>query len=161
MCHGSVGRLVARTQAVIVDPDSGVPLGERATGELWVRGPQLMRATRQRGRVGGDGRSRRVAAHRGSRHFDAARNLFLADRLKELIKVRGDQVAPAQLEAELIAHPAVADVAVMPRADADSGKVPVAYVALCEAAERAAARRPTASVARVRPMRSGLGLTRR
>ena len=43
VCHGSVGRLVARTQAVIVDPDSGVPLGEGGTGELWVRGPQLMR----------------------------------------------------------------------------------------------------------------------
>ncbi len=42
-CHGSVGRLVAGTQAVIVDPDSGARLGAGRTGELWVRGPQLMR----------------------------------------------------------------------------------------------------------------------
>jgi acyl-CoA synthetase (AMP-forming)/AMP-acid ligase II len=137
--------------------------------------------------------------------FDAAGNLFLSDRLKELIKVRGYQVAPAQLEAELLAHPAVADVAVVARPDAESGEVPVAYVTLRAAAEpgaiaawlaervapykrlaevvvvdaipraatgkllrrvlvereRAAVRRPTASVAWARPMRSGRRFTPR
>ena len=68
-------------------------------------------------------------------HFDADGNLFLVDRLKELIKVRGYHVAPAQLEGELITHPAVADVAVVPRPDEESGEVPVAYVTLCAPAE--------------------------
>jgi acyl-CoA synthetase (AMP-forming)/AMP-acid ligase II len=126
-CHGSVGRLVAATQAMVVDPESGARLGEGTTGELWVRGPQLMRGYL------GDAAATAATVDRG--HFDAGGNLFVSDRLKELIKVRGYQVAPAQLEAELIAHPAVADVAVVPRPDADAGEVPVAYVTLREAAE--------------------------
>jgi acyl-CoA synthetase (AMP-forming)/AMP-acid ligase II len=137
--HGSVGRLVAGTQAVIVDPDSGARLREGATGELWVRGPQLMR-----GYLGDDAATAATVDHQGwlhtgdLGHFDSAGNLFLVDRLKELIKVRGYQVAPAQLEAELAAHPAVADVAVVPRPDADCGEVPVAYVTLRAPAEPAA-----------------------
>ena len=119
VCHGSVGRLVAGTQAVIVDPESGARLGEGRTGELWVRGPQLMR-----GYLGDDAATTATVDPEGWLHtgdlgrFDGAGNLFLTDRLKELIKVRGYQVAPAQLEAELSAHPAVADVAVVPRPDA-------------------------------------------
>ena len=109
------------------------------TGELWVRGPQLMR-----GYLGDDAATAATVDPEGWLHtgdlgrFDAAGNLFLTDRLKELIKVRGYQVAPAQLEAELIAHPAVADVAVVPRPTRDSGEVPVAYVTLCAPAEPAA-----------------------
>jgi acyl-coenzyme A synthetase/AMP-(fatty) acid ligase len=64
--------------------------------------------------------------------FDADGNLFVVDRLKELIKVRGYHVAPAQLEAELMSHPAVADAAVVPRPDDESGEVPIAYVVLRE-----------------------------
>jgi acyl-CoA synthetase (AMP-forming)/AMP-acid ligase II len=136
VCHGSVGRLVAGTQAVIVDPDSGARLGPGSTGELWVRGPQLMR-----GYLRDDAATATTVDPEGWLHtgdlgrFDAAGNLFLSDRLKELIKVRGYQVAPAQLEAELLAHPAVADVAVVARPDAESGEVPVAYVTLRAAAE--------------------------
>ena len=139
VCHGSVGRLVAGTQAVIVDPESGTRLGEGRTGELWVRGPQLMR-----GYLRDDAATVATVDPEGWLHtgdlgrFDGAGNLFLTDRLKELIKVRGYQVAPAQLAAELSAHPAVADVAVVPRPDAQSGQVPVAYVTLCESAAPAA-----------------------
>jgi acyl-CoA synthetase (AMP-forming)/AMP-acid ligase II len=62
--------------------------------------------------------------------FDAAGNLYIVDRLKELIKVGGHSVAPAEVERELVAHPAVADAAVVARDDAELGQVPVAYVAL-------------------------------
>jgi acyl-CoA synthetase (AMP-forming)/AMP-acid ligase II len=135
-CHGSVGRLVARTQAVIVDPETGARLGAGRTGELWFRGPQLMRgylgdAAATAATIDAEG-----WLHSGDLgHFDADGNLFLVDRLKELIKVRGYHVAPAQLEGELITHPAVADVAVVPRPDEESGEVPVAYVTLCAPAE--------------------------
>jgi acyl-CoA synthetase (AMP-forming)/AMP-acid ligase II len=62
-------------------------------------------------------------------YFDADGYLFLVDRLKELIKYKGAQVAPAELEQLLCAHPAVADAAVVPRPDPEAGEVPVAYVA--------------------------------
>jgi acyl-coenzyme A synthetase/AMP-(fatty) acid ligase len=56
--------------------------------------------------------------------------LFVVDRLKELIKYKGYQVAPAELEHLLLTHPAVADAAVVPRPDPEAGEVPVAHVAL-------------------------------
>ena len=56
--------------------------------------------------------------------------LFVVDRLKELIKYKGYQVAPAELEHLLTAHPAVADAAVVPRPDPEAGELPVAHVAL-------------------------------
>jgi len=54
--------------------------------------------------------------------------LTVVDRLKELIKVKGYQVAPAELEALLLEHPQIADVAVIPVADDDAGEVPKAVV---------------------------------
>jgi acyl-coenzyme A synthetase/AMP-(fatty) acid ligase len=59
---------------------------------------------------------------------DADGNVFVIDRLKELIKVNALQVAPAELEALLLTHPRVADAAVVPRPDPRSGEVPVAVV---------------------------------
>ena len=61
-------------------------------------------------------------------YFDADGNVFEVDRLKELIKVSAYQVAPAELEALLVTHPAVADAAVIPRPDETHGEVPVAVV---------------------------------
>ena len=60
--------------------------------------------------------------------IDEEGQVFVVDRLKELIKVNAFQVAPAELEAVLATHPAVADAAVVGRADAASGEVPVAAV---------------------------------
>jgi 4-coumarate--CoA ligase len=54
--------------------------------------------------------------------------LFIVDRVKELIKVKGFQVAPAELEALIVAHPAVADVAVVGEPDDEAGEVPVAHI---------------------------------
>jgi acyl-CoA synthetase (AMP-forming)/AMP-acid ligase II len=62
--------------------------------------------------------------------FDADGYLYVVDRLKELIKYKGYQVAPAELEHLLLEHPAVADAAVVRRPDPEAGEVPVAYVAL-------------------------------
>jgi acyl-CoA synthetase (AMP-forming)/AMP-acid ligase II len=55
---------------------------------------------------------------------------FIVDRLKELIKYKGMQVAPAELEAVLLGHPAIADAAVIPLADEEAGQVPKAFVVL-------------------------------
>src|SRR5437762_8013953 len=55
---------------------------------------------------------------------------YVVDRVKELIKYKGMQVAPAELEAALLAHPAVADAAVIPSPDEEAGEVPKAFVVL-------------------------------
>ncbi|MEV4516268.1 AMP-binding protein [Dactylosporangium sp. NPDC049525] len=129
--RGSVGRLLPNTEARVVDPGSGTDLGAGRTGELWVRGPQLMRGYR--------GRPQETAAtldaggwlHTGDLcHFDEDGHLYVVDRLKELIKAGGYQVPPAELEQLLCTHPAVADAAVVPRPDPVSGEVPVAHVVL-------------------------------
>jgi acyl-CoA synthetase (AMP-forming)/AMP-acid ligase II len=63
-------------------------------------------------------------------HADADGYVVLVDRVKELIKYKGYQVAPAELEALLVEHPAVAEAAVIGRPDEEAGEVPVAFVAL-------------------------------
>jgi acyl-CoA synthetase (AMP-forming)/AMP-acid ligase II len=127
---GSAGRLLPGTEARIVDPVGGGDLGPGRTGELWLRGPQVMRGYRNRPEAtaatlapGGWLRTGDLC------YLDADGYLFVVDRLKELIKYKGYQVAPAELEALLCAHPAVADAAVVPRPDPVAGELPVAHVA--------------------------------
>jgi 4-coumarate--CoA ligase len=66
--------------------------------------------------------------HRGERVDSVCQPIEVVDRLKELIKYKGFQVAPAELEALLLTHPGVADVAVIPRPDPEAGEVPKAFV---------------------------------
>jgi 4-coumarate--CoA ligase len=128
---GSVGVTVPNTECKIIDPSTGEALPEGLDGELCIRGPQVMRgylnnpdATSDI--IDGDG-----WLHTGDiGHFDADGHLIIVDRLKELIKYKGFQVAPAELEAVLLAHPAVADVAVIGAPDEEAGEIPVAYVVL-------------------------------
>jgi acyl-CoA synthetase (AMP-forming)/AMP-acid ligase II len=111
------------------DPDTGADLAPGQAGELWVRTPAVMT-----GYLGNPAASAATIDEDGWLHtgdiarFDADGNLFLLDRLKELIKVKGFQVAPAELEAVLRSHPAVADAAVIPVPDERAGELPKAYV---------------------------------
>jgi acyl-CoA synthetase (AMP-forming)/AMP-acid ligase II len=126
---GSAGMLAPGTQARVVDPASGADAPAGATGELWVRGPQLMA-----GYLGAPEATAATIDGEGWLHtgdlvrFDDDGWLFVVDRLKELIKYKGYQVAPAELEAVLGAHPAVADCAVVGRPDEAAGEIPVAHV---------------------------------
>jgi 4-coumarate--CoA ligase len=63
-------------------------------------------------------------------HLDADGHLYIVDRLKELIKYKGFQVAPAELEAVLLTHPSVADAAVIGEPDDDAGEIPIGFVVL-------------------------------
>jgi 4-coumarate--CoA ligase len=63
-------------------------------------------------------------------HVDEDGHLYVVDRLKELIKYKGFQVPPAELEALLLTHPAVADAAVVGEPDPEAGEIPVAHVVL-------------------------------
>ena len=131
--RGSVGTLGPNLEAVLVDRDTGARLGTNQPGELWIRGPHVMA-----GYLGDEGATAATLDADGWLHtgdlctFDARGNLFVVDRLKELLKVGGYSVAPAELERELLWHPAVADAGVVGRPDPDLGQVPVAYVALRE-----------------------------
>jgi acyl-CoA synthetase (AMP-forming)/AMP-acid ligase II len=126
---GSVGRVLPNTELRVVDTERGSDLGPGEAGELWVRGPQVMQGYLNRPQdtaavLDGDGWLR--TGDLGM--VDPDGNVFVVDRLKELIKVSGYQVAPAELEALLAAHPGVADAAVVGRPDERRGEVPVAFV---------------------------------
>jgi len=103
-----------------------------------VRGPQVMRGYMGNPEATADAIDAAGWLHTGDiGHLDDRGWLHVVDRLKELIKVRGLQVAPAELEALLLAHPAVADAAVVGRPDGRQGEIPWAYVVLAgDASER-------------------------
>ncbi len=128
---GSVGVTAPNTELRIVDPTSGEDLGVDADGELWIRGPQVMKGylnnpTATASTLDADG-----WLHTGDiGHVDADGHVYVVDRLKELIKYKGFQVPPAELEALLLTHPAIADAAVVGRPDDEAGEVPVGYVVL-------------------------------
>ena len=122
--RGSVGTPIANMELCVVDPATGAQLGAGEVGELWIRGSQVMRGYLGHPEV------RDWLPTGDLARVDAAGNVFLIDRLKELIKVGGASVAPAEVERELRLHPAVDDAAVVGRPDPDLGEVPVAYVAL-------------------------------
>jgi len=120
----------------IVDPATGLEIampetGTSAPGELWCRGPNVMlgylgdpKATAQV--LDGDG-----FLHTGDiATISADGCLTIVDRVKELIKYKGYQVPPAELEALLLTHPSIADVAVIGVMDADGQEVPKAFIVL-------------------------------
>lgn len=130
---GSVGPLVEATEGRIVDPVSGEDVAPGEPGELWARGPQVMpgylaneEATATTIVDGGWLRTGDIAT------ADADGWITITDRLKELIKVRGYQVAPAELEALLITHPAVTDACVIPIPDDETGERPKGFCVLRE-----------------------------
>lgn len=127
--QGSCGQLLPATQARIVDPVSMQDVPTGTAGEFWFKGPQAFKGYFNQPKasaatITSDGwvRSGDVG------YFDKDGFLYITDRIKELIKVKGFQVAPAELEALLFSHPAVADVAVIGRNDERSGEIPVAYI---------------------------------
>ncbi|MFZ4181302.1 4-coumarate--CoA ligase family protein [Streptomyces pseudogriseolus] len=127
---GTVGKLIAGTEMRIVSlDDPGKDLATGESGEILIRGPQVMK--------GYLGRPDATAAmidedgwlHTGDvGHVDDDGWLFVVDRVKELIKYKGFQVAPAELEALLLTHPGVADAAVIGVYNEDGNEVPHAFV---------------------------------
>jgi acyl-CoA synthetase (AMP-forming)/AMP-acid ligase II len=123
---GSVGRLLPSTELRVVDPGTARDLGPDEDGELVVRGPQCARGYLNRPEALLDDHGWLRTGDLG--HIDRDGNVWIVDRLKELIKVNGLQVAPAELEALLAAHPHVADAAVARAPDPERGEMPVAFV---------------------------------
>jgi acyl-CoA synthetase (AMP-forming)/AMP-acid ligase II len=108
----SVGTLLPNTEARLVDPGTGQDAAVGASGELWVRGPQVMQGYLNNPEATAQTIDAEGWLHTGDiATIDEAGHTFIVDRLKELIKYKGFQVAPAELEAVLLSHPAVADSA--------------------------------------------------
>jgi acyl-CoA synthetase (AMP-forming)/AMP-acid ligase II len=131
---GSIGVPVANVESKLIDTETGEEIdlpaeGRSRPGELLVRGPNVMigyldrdEATRQT--IDADG-----FLHTGDiASVDSDGVLYIVDRLKELIKYKGYQVAPAELEALLLTHPGIADAAVIGIPHEESGEAPKAFV---------------------------------
>ena len=126
---GAIGPVVPNTECVIVDIESGASLGTNEQGEVWVRGPQVMKGYLNRPDATAatvDGNGWLKTGDIG--YVDEDGHLTIVDRLKELIKYKGFQVAPAELEAVLLSHPRVSDAAVIGSPDEEAGEVPKAFV---------------------------------
>ncbi|XP_052064670.1 probable 4-coumarate--CoA ligase 1 isoform X2 [Mytilus californianus] len=126
---GTVGHLVPSTLGKVIDVQTGKTLGPGETGEVLLAGPQVMLGY-LKNQSATDDMVKDGWLHSGDiGHFDEEGYFMITDRLKELIKYKGFQVAPAELEALICTHPAVADVAVIGiQAGEDVGEVPKAYV---------------------------------
>ncbi|KVI06105.1 4-coumarate--CoA ligase 1-like isoform X1 [Cynara cardunculus var. scolymus] len=126
---GACGTVVRNAEMKIVDPDSGASLPRNQRGEICIRGDQIMK-----GYVNDLEATKATIDSKGWLHtgdvgyIDDDDELFIVDRLKELIKYKGFQVAPAELEALLLTHPDISDAAVVPMKDEAAGEVPVAFV---------------------------------
>jgi 4-coumarate--CoA ligase len=130
---GSAGQVVSSTIAKIID-EHGSSLGPLEDGELLMKGPQVMIGYLDEPEKTAECLSPSGWLRTGDiAHFDDEGFLFITDRLKELIKVRGFQVAPAELEALLLTHDAISDAAVIQIPDDEAGEIPRAYVVLMPA----------------------------
>jgi 4-coumarate--CoA ligase len=136
--HGSSGQLVPSTECRIVDPDTMEDLPAGLEGELWVRGPQVMK-----GYLNNAAATEETMADDGwlrtgdLAEIDEDGFMFIRDRLKELIKYKGFQVAPAEVEAALCGCDGVTDAAVIGRVDPEAGELPIAFVVTSGAVKEA------------------------
>ncbi|MEV8241434.1 AMP-binding protein [Microbacterium testaceum] len=135
MPASSVGVLIPNTDAKLIDPETGAEIeahgddGLTAPGEIWVRGPNVMLgylnrpdATAETLDADGFLHTGDIGVHHVSGYFS------IVDRLKELIKYKGYQIAPAELEALLLSHPRIMDAAVIGVDDDDKQEIPKAFV---------------------------------
>ena len=131
MKMGSVGTPAPNTECKLVDPSTGAELGSNQEGEVWVRGPQVMKGYLNNAEATEKTIDAEKWLHTGDVGYaDEDGHFYIVDRVKELIKYKGFQVAPAELEAILLMHPAIADAAVIPCADDEAGEVPKAFVVM-------------------------------
>jgi acyl-CoA synthetase (AMP-forming)/AMP-acid ligase II len=135
---GSSGVTISNTECRIVDLE-GNDLGVNEDGELWVRGPQVMKGYLNNEEATNETIDQDGWLHTGDvAHFDDDGYIFIVDRIKELIKYKGFQVPPAELEGLLLTHPAVADSAVIGIPDEEAGEIPKAFITLKPGAEATA-----------------------
>ncbi|XP_026314673.1 luciferin 4-monooxygenase-like [Hyposmocoma kahamanoa] len=127
--EGSCGPPAPGMKIKVIDIETGKKLGPKQEGELWIKSP-----LRMKGYMGDMASSDALFDAEGYvrtgdiGYYDNEGYFFIVDRLKELIKYKGFQVAPAELEALLLQHPAIADCAVVGLPDEVAGELPLAFV---------------------------------
>ncbi|XP_071733939.1 4-coumarate--CoA ligase-like 9 [Rutidosis leptorrhynchoides] len=127
--YGSVGRLSSNVEAKIVHPETGKALNPMQQGELWLRGPMIMKGYVRNNEATAATLDSEGWLKTGDLcYFDSDGFLYIVDRLKELIKYKAYQVPPAELERYLLSIPEVADAAVIPYPDEEAGQIPMAYI---------------------------------
>jgi 4-coumarate--CoA ligase len=135
---GSNGVTAPNTMCRIVSPE-GVDQGVDEEGELWIKGPQVMKGYLNNPEATAFTIDEDGWLHTGDvARIDADGHMYIVDRVKELIKYKGFQVPPAELEALIVTHPAVADVAVVGVPDVEAGELPKAFVVLKPGADATA-----------------------
>lgn len=126
---GSVGPVLQNTESKVIDVESGAELGPNETGEVLIRGPHVMLGYLNNPEANAHSLDDEGWFYTGDIGYaDDDGCFFIVDRVKELIKYKAYQVAPAELEALLLTHEAVADAAVIPSPDLEAGEVPKAFV---------------------------------
>nr|QBY26088.1 4CL3 [Fagopyrum tataricum] len=131
--RNSVGFILPNIELKFIDPDSGRSLPSNTPGELCVRSQCVMQGYYKNQEETGHTIDKEGWLHTGDvGYIDEDGSVFVVDRIKELIKYKGFQVAPAELEAVLLAHPSVEDAAVIPLPDEDAGEIPAACVVLSQ-----------------------------
>ncbi|MFB6232724.1 MAG: AMP-binding protein [Haloarculaceae archaeon] len=126
--RGTVGPPVPNTECRVVDVDTGEELPPGEQGEILVRGPQVMAGYYDRPDATANAFEDDWLRTGDLGFVDEDGYLAVIDRVKELIKYKGYQVAPAELEERLLDEPSVADAAVVPKPDREAGEVPKAFV---------------------------------
>ncbi|KAJ5810736.1 uncharacterized protein N7503_002954 [Penicillium pulvis] len=126
-----VGSIVANTEVKIVDPETGAELGYGEPGEILARGPQIVMGYLNNDKATAETFDSEAWLHTGDvGYIDREGFITITDRIKEMIKVKGIAVAPAELEDLLLGHPMIEDVAVGAIADDYTGQRPKAYIVL-------------------------------
>ncbi|KAL6661327.1 hypothetical protein ACP70R_000711 [Stipagrostis hirtigluma subsp. patula] len=133
---GACGTVVRNAELKVVDPETGLSLPRNQPGEICIRGKQIMKGYLNNPEATAKTIDEGGWLHTGDiGYVDDDDEIFIVDRLKELIKYKGFQVAPAELEAMLIAHAGIADAAVVPMKDDSCGEIPVAFVVASDGSE--------------------------
>jgi acyl-CoA synthetase (AMP-forming)/AMP-acid ligase II len=128
---GAVGFCIRNSEMRIVDPNTGQDVDYHKEGEIWIRGPHVMKGYLNHPEATAATIDQDGWLHTGDLGYvDEDDYLYVVDRLKELIKYKGLQIAPAELEGLLIEHEAIADAAVIPVPNEEAGEIPKAFVVL-------------------------------
>ena len=131
---GTVGYVIANSEVKLVNEKGKEVLEDNSPGEIWIRGPQIMKQYWRNEKATKESKDEEGYFHTGDVGLKRGDMFWIVDRMKELIKVNGLQVAPAELEAVLLEHNDVADAAAVGIMVHDE-ELPRAYVVLQESAK--------------------------
>ncbi|CAH1733227.1 uncharacterized protein LOC114129932 [Aphis gossypii] len=126
---GSVGKLICGMSGKVIDLNNGKSLGVNESGELCFKGPMVMNGYYKNPKATTSIIDAEGWLHTGDiGYYDKNHNFYIVDRIKELIKYKGYQVAPAELESLLLTHPKIKDAAVIGLPNPEAGELPMAFV---------------------------------